>query len=377
MEQQPFLVGVCGETSFKVAINVRDRLSDNMDTVQHVDMALRTMGHHGPIVLRSDGESSLHELLTNVANGRNAQTLVEHGARQDSQGNGRAERAVKSIEGQVRVLKTDLEQRTGEALPQSSPVFDWLVRHAADLVNKREVGRDRMTPWQRLRGCVYSGELLPFGCAVLHRLSGKMRGGVLVDRWSPGHWIGKTAKSDEHLVAMTNGNVIRTRSVRQMDTPILPAILGKIKPWSPGRVTTANLENLDDGQGMASRPPERGAPDNGPRREDEVNPALRSDEVVEPGPQERNTRAWRITPQMLVDHGFTPQCRGCDSVRRGKRDHKGHSTACRARLEEILKDDGRMKIRFEESRSRREQRHAHEPARHEQEQRHDSEPQNR
>ena len=51
-------------------------------------------------------------------------------------------------------------------------LFEWLLRHAADTLNKRQPGRDGKTPWMRLHGRMYKGELVPFGCRVLARMSG-------------------------------------------------------------------------------------------------------------------------------------------------------------------------------------------------------------
>ena len=111
----------------------------------------------------------------------------------------------------MRVQLTDLENRTGRPVDYQSNLFGWLVRHAVDLTNKRLAGRDGSTPWQRLRGRPYRGQLLRFGAAVMHRLSGDPTGGVLMNRWSAGTWVGKSPLTDEHLVALPTGQVVRGR----------------------------------------------------------------------------------------------------------------------------------------------------------------------
>ena len=193
----PFLVATCKRTAMKRAFVTQDRIGGMPLTVRLVDQCLRELGHHGPVVLRSDGEQVLQELLTKVATGRQAQTLVERGAREDGACNGRAERAVRTTEEQTKLIKLDFEKRSGVGVSAHSSLFTWMVRHGVDLFNKRQPGFDGRTPFERLRGRPYQGELLPFGAPVLHRLSGLPVGGVLVDRWNPGSWLGKTSDSDE------------------------------------------------------------------------------------------------------------------------------------------------------------------------------------
>ena len=145
---------------------------------------------------------------------RGARTLLEHGPREDSQAHGRAERSVRTVEEIARVQLTDLEQRMGQPVDYRGNLFGWVVRHAVDLSNKRLAGKDGLTPWERMRGRPYRGQLLRFGAPVLHRLTGNPVGGVLLNRWSPGTWVGKTTTSDEHLIALPTGLVVRSRTVR-------------------------------------------------------------------------------------------------------------------------------------------------------------------
>ena len=60
---------------------------------------LERLGHHGDIVLRSDGEPALVDLMKEIAKDRgNRRTVIEHSAPGDSQGNGFIERGVRSVE---------------------------------------------------------------------------------------------------------------------------------------------------------------------------------------------------------------------------------------------------------------------------------------
>ena len=96
------------------------------------------------------------------------------------------------------------------------PVMAWLAVHVADMCNKSHVYEDGKTAYEKFRGRKYKGEMLPFGCQVLHRVSGKPIAGVVAPRWLPGTWLGKTWSTDEHLVATETGKVVRARSVRRI-----------------------------------------------------------------------------------------------------------------------------------------------------------------
>ena len=187
------------------------------------------------LVLRGDGDSSLMDLLTRVAQLRRAKTIIEHGPRDDGQAHGRAERSVRTIEELVRVQLTDFEARTGESVDHLSNLFGWIVRHATDLSNKRMAARDGTTPWEKMRGRPYRGQLLRFGVPVMHRLAGETVGGVLLNRWSTGVWVGKTTTSDEHMIALPTGQVIRARAVRELDDPVTMDGLRRIIPCIPVR----------------------------------------------------------------------------------------------------------------------------------------------
>ena len=99
------LVGIDHRTSLRAAIVCTDRRATNAETIDAVLTALRRMGHHGTLELRSDGEPALMELLRNVAAKRKAQTVFKLCAPSDSQANGRIERTVRSVEEATRVLE--------------------------------------------------------------------------------------------------------------------------------------------------------------------------------------------------------------------------------------------------------------------------------
>ena len=47
-------------------------------------------------------------------------------------------------------------------------------------------------------------------------------------------------------------------------------------------------------------------------------------------------RKTRLTPEDFKAHGFTVGCQGCEKIQAGSSERRGHTTACRVRMEEAL-----------------------------------------
>ena len=130
------------------------------------------------VLLRSDGEPAIQALMREVARMRgDSPTVIENSPPSDSKANGLAERAVRSIEEQVRVLKIAFEANTGAELGVSHPGMAWLIEHAADCLNKGLVGADGRTGFERVRMRPYHGDLYEFGSVVMAKIPGKPKGG--------------------------------------------------------------------------------------------------------------------------------------------------------------------------------------------------------
>ena len=51
---------------------------------------------------------------------------------------------------------------------------------------------------------------------MLHRVPGKTEGGLLQTRWLPGTWLGKRWATNEHVVALPSGKVVRARVIQEV-----------------------------------------------------------------------------------------------------------------------------------------------------------------
>ena len=63
----------------------------------------------------------------------------------------------------------------------------------------------------------------------MFRVSGKVAGGIMQERWFPGIWLGKKLHTDEHLVMKDDGLVVRSRAVRENSQEVTLADYDKLK----------------------------------------------------------------------------------------------------------------------------------------------------
>ena len=91
---------------------------------------------------------------------------IEHDPVKDSQSNGLVERAVQTLEGQVRTMLLALENKISTKINATDDVLPWMIIYAAVLLNIYHVGADNKTARERLRGRKSKRDVVEFGeCA--------------------------------------------------------------------------------------------------------------------------------------------------------------------------------------------------------------------
>ena len=328
-ESVPVLVGKDVEKKLFMAHVVPCKGTDFEWVAKQVCKDLRKLGIHGDVKLRGDQEPAIQDLLNEVARARNpARTIIEPTPQGDSSANGVAERAVQSLEEMVRVHKLALETRIGCRLEVSQSIFSWLVEHAADILNKFVVGADGRTAFQRLKGRKYTGTVLEFCSPVMFRVSGKVQGGLMTERWYEGLWLGKRFDTEEHLVMKDDGFVVRCRAVRERDIPVTKEMLEKLKSTPSDPTGT-------------------------------MKPVESVPRAVMTGVDKKESEGFvpkriTISRAAMNKFGVTERCRKCRNIASGGSERSGsHSEECRRRFEELMKSDEEFKEKLEENEDKR------------------------
>ena len=293
---------------------------------------LRELGlDRGDLVVKTDQEPAMRALIGEVARRRAAdgggRCVVEHSPVGESQSNGVIERAVKSVEGQVRVAKLALEARVAGRVGPGHAAMSWLVEYAAFLLNRFEVGKDGRTAYERNKGKPAKTHGIEFGEIVWwrRRPAGDLAA-KLSSLWESGVFLGVKGVSGELIIGTAQG-IWRTRTVRRKPAEErweLDALAGlKGVPWNMSGEETE--ETQDDGV-IVPKPVERDA------REDEQHVR---EEISAP-------RAFNSKREDYEKHGYTRSCPGCRAMLTGTSRQK-HTAACRARMEKELQADARVK----------------------------------
>ena len=142
-ESATTIVGVDKYTQGVLAHVVPKKGTEFQWIAKQLDLDVKRFGYNGRLVVKSDQEPAVVDLMRDLARRRsNAPTVVELSKAYDSKSNGRAEGTVRRLEEQVRTMKIALDAALGIELEVLHPVFEWLVEHAADVLNKTEVASD-------------------------------------------------------------------------------------------------------------------------------------------------------------------------------------------------------------------------------------------
>ena len=101
------------------------------------------------MLVKSDNEPALVSLVEAWSRERaikgGGRMVVEHSPVHSSKSNGVVERAVQSVQGMIRTMRSALEDKWGVKLGIGHPVWSWMVEYAAFLLTRFEVGKDGRT----------------------------------------------------------------------------------------------------------------------------------------------------------------------------------------------------------------------------------------
>ena len=89
--------------------------------------------------------------------------------------NGIAERAVQTIEGQIREMKLALEERVGQKIDAEANVVAFMAEYAGYPVNRLEVGKDGKTAHECVKGKSATVLGLEFGEKLMRKRKPKLK----------------------------------------------------------------------------------------------------------------------------------------------------------------------------------------------------------
>ena len=243
----------------------------------------------------------------------------------ESQSNGKAEAAVKTVVNQARTLKVALEARMkrDKPFPYTHPIVAWIFEHAAWVLTKYQVNREGRTPYGLLHGIEARERLAEFGETILFYLPKKHRA-KMDARWRFGIFLGRSLSSDQNIIGLSDGSVTRARAMVR-EIPSLRWSLDRVDKLVATPIKE-KVQQLDDIEAEAS-----------PHEHDQA------EQPAEEVDSQRARRRLKIELKDLGLHGFTKGCRKCLLHSQGRHSaaHKEHHTEqCRARIYMRMKEAG-------------------------------------
>ena len=282
------------------------------------------------VIAKSDQEPAIKCLIDEVGRAKAAfggRWIVEHSPVESHASNGVVERAIQSVGGQVRVLRSCLEDKWGVKLNSKHAVIPWIMEHAAYVLNRFEVGHDGRTAQERCKGKPAKVAGVQFGEAVLWRRKAIGNAlGKLSLLWEDGIFLGKKGRTGEYIVGDKKG-VWKTRTLQR-------------RPLSERWLHT--------NAALVTGVPWRVAEDD-PNRDGEQMEVIKvtADDIQEEKKVKDDVdvtapRRFKITIADLMKHGFSAACHGCRAAM-AKRPAQNHHEDCRKRMEKALLGDPKLK----------------------------------
>ena len=124
------------------AYQVKHKGASETWVIDQIAEDLETVGlQNDRVIVKSDQEPSASEVARAIAQCRSANvgTAVENSNVADSDSNATIERAIQDVEGQVRTLRSALEERIGMKIMLTAKIVPWMIRHAACLITRCRV----------------------------------------------------------------------------------------------------------------------------------------------------------------------------------------------------------------------------------------------
>ena len=164
---------------------------------------------------------------------------VRHAPSYSSNSQGSVERLHRTLLGQVRVVKAQVESNYSMTMSTKHFLLPWIVRHAAWTVNRYVIHSDGYTSFERRWGRNYERAICEFGETLLHLPPQHKKLQKADLRMQKCIWLGKVSETGENYVATESG-VQKGRTMRRLQPNFkYVALLNKVSGtlWAPRRNT--------------------------------------------------------------------------------------------------------------------------------------------
>ena len=217
----PVLTAVDVTTQLCMAVLVPDKPSMMNYMINHLQAFIfecgRTQG-----ILQSDNEDTLNALLQATAAKVGSMT-VRHSPSYSSNSQGSVERLHRTLLGQIRVVKAQVESNYSMTMSTKHCLLPWIVRHAAWTVNRYVIHSDGYTSFERRWGRNYERAICEFGETLLYLPPQHKKLPKADLRMQKCIWLEKVSETGENYgrtkgtnsTETTTGLQIRPRTVEQ------------------------------------------------------------------------------------------------------------------------------------------------------------------
>ena len=217
----PVLTAVDVETGMCMAAQIEDRTHH----MQYLSTCLqqflmecgRTQATLNNTVIQSDQEDFLKALLKMTATAV-GNIAVREAPAYTSQAQGSVERFHRTLMGQIRTLKLQLENNYGIHLSTTHPIIPWLVKHAAYLLNRYSVHSDGNTSYYRRWNKEHKTPICEFGETVLYMIPTAKHRPKMEARFFQAIWFGKDTSTNENILGIS-GQIGKARTIRRQTKP--------------------------------------------------------------------------------------------------------------------------------------------------------------
>ena len=109
------------------------------------------------------------------------------------------------IKGHTRAIKDSLDTKYDKIISGDHNCIPWLMKHAADVIHRRRVGRDGRTAYKLWKGKHFNKHVAEFGEHVWFLRAGSAGKDKFNVRWEDGIWLGVINESGEKIMGTEQG----------------------------------------------------------------------------------------------------------------------------------------------------------------------------